>query len=152
MQKGQYDYQAAQVQENASSEIGAAQRQMLDTHQKERLAQGTLTADAAGGGFTAGVGSPEAISESIARRGSYEAAMNLFQGENAATGDLNRAQGLVYSGDIALQGGQMEQQADLLKANAATTSADYSAIGNLASGGGSMFKTYKSMTSPTAFG
>ena len=28
--------------------------------------------------------------------------MNLFQGQNAYTGDLNKAQGLVYSGDLVM--------------------------------------------------
>lgn len=130
-QQNEANYQAAQLRENASSEIGAAQRTMLDTQQKARLAQGKLTADAAGSGFVASTGSPEAISESIARRGSYEAAMNLFQGENASTGDLNRAQGIEMGGDIAAEGGQMQQEG-----------ADFSAIGNLATAGGSMFKTY----------
>jgi len=134
-QQNEANYQAAQLRENASSEIGAAQRQMLDTQQKARLAQSTLTADAAGGGFVATSGSPEATSESIARRGSYEAAMQLFNGQNASTGDLNKAQGVEMGGEIASEGGQMQQEASY-----------YSAAGNLASAGGSMFKNYSSMT------
>ncbi|MGY3393433.1 autotransporter translocation and assembly factor TamB [Bradyrhizobium sp. USDA 3311] len=144
-QQNEANYQAAQIRENASSEIGAAQRQMLDTQQKTRLAQSTLTASAAGSGFVASVGSPEAISESIARRGTYEAAMQLFQGENAATGDLNKAAGVEMSGKLAAEGGQMQEEA-----------ADFSAIGNLASAGGSMFKNYSTMktgsTGATAYG
>jgi hypothetical protein len=136
-QQNAYNYQAAQLTENASSEIGAAQRQMLDTQEKTRLAEGTVTADAAGGGFTASTGSPLAISSSIARRGSYEAAMQLWQGENASTGDQNKAQGDVMSGQIAAEGGQMQQEA-----------ADFSAVGNLASAGGTMFKNYNTMTNP----
>lgn len=130
-QQNEANYQAAQVRENASSEIGAAQRQMLDTQQKARLAQSTLTANAAGSGFVASSGTPEAISESIARRGSYEAAMQLFNGENASTGDLNRAQGIEMGGQLAAEGGQMQKEASY-----------YSAAGNLASAGGNMFKTY----------
>lgn len=133
-QQNEANYQAAQLRENASSEIGASQRQMLDTQQKARLAQGTLVADAAGGGFSAGTGSPEAVAQSIARRGSYEAAMQLFQGENASTGDLNRAQGTEMSGEVAAEGGRMQQEASL-----------YSAAGNLASSGGTMFKNYAVM-------
>jgi hypothetical protein len=129
------DYEAAQLRENASSEIGAAQRTMLDIQQKTRLAQGKLTANAAGSGFVATSGSPEAISESIAKRGTYEGAMALFGGENQSTGDLNRAQGLEMSGEIAAEGGQMQQNASY-----------YSAVGNLASAGGTMFKNYAGMT------
>lgn len=143
-QQNEANYQAAQLRENASSEIGAAQRQMLDTQQKTRLAQSKLTANAAGGGFTATAGSPEAISESIARRGSYEAAMQLFQGENASTGDLNRAAGVEMSGKIAAEGGEMQRQASY-----------FTAAGNLASAGGNMFKTYglkSGAMSPLAYG
>jgi hypothetical protein len=145
-QQNEDNYQAAQITENASSEIGAGQRQMLDTQQKTRLAESTLTAGAAASGFSASSGSPLALSTSIARRGSYEAAMNLFNGENASTGDLNRAAGLTYSGDIAAIGGQMQQEGDEYGAEGATIAADYGAIGNLASAGGSMFKTYGTMS------
>jgi hypothetical protein len=134
-QQNEANYQAAQLRENASSEIGAAQRQMLDTQQRTRLAQSKLTANAAGSGFVASSGSPEALSESIARRGSYEAAMNLFQGENAATGDLNRAAGIEMGGRIAAEGGEMAREASY-----------YTAAGNIASAGGSMFKNYSTMT------
>lgn len=130
-QQNAANYQAAQLRENASGEIAAAQRTMFDTQQKTRLAQSKLTATAAGSGFTASVGSPAAISESIARRGSYEAAMNLFQGQNASTGDLNRATGMEMSGEIAKEGGEMQR-----------TGSYYAAAGNLATAGGSMFKTY----------
>lgn len=140
-QQNQANYQAAQLTENASSEIGAAQRQMLDTQEKTRLAEGTVTADAAGSGFTAGVGSPGAIAGSVAKRGSYQAAMQLFQGENQSTGMLNQAQGDVMSGEIAEEGGQMQQEAS-----------EFSAVGNLASAGGTMFKNYNSMTNPTNVG
>ena len=136
-QQNEANYQAAQLQENASSEIGAAQRTMLDTQEKTRLAQATVTADAAGGGFTAGVGTPGAITGSIAKRGNYEAAMNLFQGENASTGDLNKAQSAIMSGQIAAEGGEMQQQAS-----------EYAAVGNLASAGGNMFSNYYKSTKP----
>jgi hypothetical protein len=134
-QQNQYNYQADQLRENASSEIGAAQRQMFDTQQKARLAQGKITANAAGSGFVASSGSAENVSESVARRGSYEAALQLFQGENASTGDLNKAAGDVMSGQIAQEGGQMQKEASR-----------YTAIGNLASDAGSMFKNYAGMT------
>jgi hypothetical protein len=140
-QQNQWNYQADQLKENASSEIGAAQRQMLDTQQKTRLAESTVVATSAGSGFTAGVGSPGAIEGSIAQRGSYEAAMQLWNGQNAATGDLNKAQGDVMSGTIAAEGGQIQQQA-----------ADFSAVGNLASAGGTMFGNYAKLTNPTNVG
>lgn len=137
MQQNQDNYQAAQIRENASSEIGAAQRTMLDDQQKTRLTEGKITAMAAGSGFTAGTGSPGAIAGEVARRGSYQAAMDLFNGENASTGDLNKAAGIEYSGDIAAAGGQMQQ-----------TASEYSAVGNLASAGGNMFKTYATLSRP----
>jgi hypothetical protein len=135
------NYQAAQLRENASSEIGAAQQQMLQTQQKTRLAQGTLQANAAGSGFVASTGSSEAISQSIARQGSYQAAMNLFQGRNQATGMLNQAQGATMSGQIAAEGGQMQEEGS-----------DFSAVGNLATAGGTIFKNFNSMSNPTNVG
>lgn len=133
-QQNAANYQAAQLRENASSEIGAAQRTMLDLQQKQRLAQGKLTANAAGGGFVASAGSPNAISGEIASRGNYEAAMALFQGVNAETGDLNKAQGVEMSGEIAKEGGEMQRDASYL-----------TAAGNIASAGGNMFKNYSTM-------
>jgi hypothetical protein len=145
-QQNQDNYQAAQLTENASSEIGAAQRTMLDTQQKTRMAESTITADAAGSGFTASAGTPAAISGSVAQRGTYEAAMNLWQGENASTGDLNKAQGDVLSGDIALQGGQMQQQAGQMQQQASY----YTAAGNLATSGSTLFSNYGKMSGGTA--
>ena len=137
-QKNAADYQAEQLRENSASEIAAAQRQMLDTQQKTRLAQSRLTADAAGGGFVASSGSPEAISESIAKRGTYEAAMQLWQGQNASTGDLNKAQGVEMSGQIAADAGKMEQEASYLKA-----------AGNLASAGSGIYKNFYMPSGPS---
>jgi hypothetical protein len=132
-QKAQANYQADQITENAGGELGAAQRQMLDTQQKTRLATSEAIARAAGNGVNAGVGSPVAITKSIASRGSYQSLMDLWQGQNKYTNDLNTAAAVRQSGDIALAGAQMEQQADNLKAAgtiAGTAGSMTSAYGN----------------------
>lgn len=136
-QQAQANSQASQITENAGGEIGAAQRQMLDTQQKTRLLASTATADAAGNGVNAGVGSPVAIGKSIAARGSYQSMMDLWSGQNKYTSDLNTAAAVRQSGDIALASGEMQQQADNLKA-----------AGTIAGTAGTMTSTYGNFRYP----
>jgi hypothetical protein len=127
-------FQAAQLRSNAAGEIAAGQRQMLDTQQRTRLAISTATARAAGGGVNAAVGSPAADVSQIGQRGSYLAAMDLFRGENAATGMENQARGVEYSGEAARIG------------------ANTSAMGTIAAGAGSMLSTYGRYAYPQLYG
>jgi len=113
-------FTAAQLNENAAGAIASAQRTMLDTQQKTRLAASTAIARAGGSGVNAGVGSPVQDVGSIARRGSYLAAMDLWSGRNTATGLENQAAGVLYSGEAAEEGSEL------------------SAAGTIAGGAGSM--------------
>ena len=117
-------YKAAQDTINASQAIAAGQRQALDKQQQTRMAISSLRARGAASGVNLTSPSSVGLASSIAGRGSYQAAMELWQGQNTATGLLNQAAGERYSGA------------------AAETGATYSALGTIASMGGSMAKIY----------
>lgn len=141
MQQNAYNYQAAQVRANEGSEIGAAQRQMLDKQLQTKQLQSTIEARAAGGGVNAAVGSPLATEKSVASRGTYQSLMDLWNGENRATGMENEAKGLVYSGDIAELAGEEERNASRLNA-----------LSTVAGAGSSMLRTYGAIKYPMIYG
>jgi len=127
-------FQAAQLEQNAGQAVASSQRAMIDTQQKSRLLQSKATANAAAGGANAGVGSPATDVGAIAKRGSYNAALDLFKGESTSTGLQNQAAGVLYSGQAA-------QDASYL-----------SAFGTIAAGAGSMFSQYGRFAYPNVFG
>lgn len=133
-------YKADQAKENEGSEIGAAQRQMLDTQFKTKQLQSSLQARAAGNGVNAAVGSPVTATKAIASRGQYQSLMDLWNGQNQATGSENEAKGLEYSGDVAAWEGDEQKQLSKIQA-----------IATLAGSGGSMAKTYGSYAYPQGF-
>ena len=141
MQQTALNYQADQLESNAAGAIGASQRQMLDTQMKTRLANSQVEARAAASGVNAATGSPLATIKGNAQRGSYQAMMDLFNGENKSTGDLNEAQGLRYSGSMAKIGGDMQQEASRV-----------AALGTIAGTGASMLKTYGAYKYPNLSG
>ena len=132
--KTEANYEAAQATENAGADIGASQRQMLDTQQRMRLAASKVSAEAGASGTNAGVGSPGATTRSITQRGTYQSMMDLFTGQNKATADLNRAAGEVYSGEAAKEG------------------SDLAAAGTIAAGAGQMTSTFGRYKYPKVFG
>lgn len=115
----------------AEQSFAAGQRKSLDTQERTRMAMSTATARAGANGVDAGSGSPLATVGDIAKRGSYQALMDMFNGESEATNLRN-------SGAAAEYGGKMQKQASYL-----------SAAGTLASTAGSMFKTYGAFNYPT---
>lgn len=141
------NYQAAQLTENAGQAFAAGQRQAIDTADKARLAMGTARADAAGNGTNAGVGSAATIQGAIAKRGSYNAMMDMFNGESAETGMLNQAAGARFSGEASLIGGEEAQSASEIAANATIAGS----IGNAFGSVGDMAKTYGSINWPSIF-
>jgi hypothetical protein len=163
LQKASYDYEAAQDTDNASTAFAAGQRQMLADNDKTRLAISTARAAAAGNGTNVAVGSPSSIIGSIARRGSYNAAMDMFNGASAATGLRNKAAGETFSGDAALFGGEEQQQASRIQAQAqrlqaqatlasgkaAGDAAELSSFGSAFGSFGSAAKTYGSFAYPS---
>lgn len=118
------EFQAEEAENNAAQAFASSQRTALDTALKAKMAISRSTALAAGGGVNAGEGSPVTNAGEIAKRGSYEAATDLFNGQSKATGLLNEAAGLRYSGKAAEEG------------------ADLAALGTLAGSAGGAFKNY----------
>ena len=106
MKQALSDFQATQDTEASAGEIAAAQRQALDVDQKTNLQRSAAVASAAAGGINAGAGSPLANQAEIVGRGSYQAGMDLWQGQNRATALLNQAAGKQYSGYMDLLGGE----------------------------------------------
>jgi hypothetical protein len=141
MQQTADKFQADQLRANEGGEIGAAQRKMFDTQQTTRLANSQVQARAAASGVNAATGSPLATVKSNASRGSYQAMMDLFQGENRATASENQARGADYSGEMALAGGKMQQDASRI-----------AALGTIAGAGSSMLKTYGAFKYPALYG
>src|SRR6185437_4206868 len=124
-------FEAGQIDSNAGQAIASGQRQMMDTEQRTRLAESSAIARAGASGVSADVGSPAAITGSIASRGSYQAMMDMFNGQSTATGLENRAAGVRYGGELAEMEGEEKQSASYLAAG-----------GALASSAGGMASTY----------
>ena len=116
MQAAGAEYQAEQLDSNATQAIASSQRQMLDTNLKTSLAESSSTANAAANGVNAGTGSAATNVGNLAARGKYQAAMDLFNGESTATGFRNQAQGVRYTGQMEEIGGQEQQSASKLAA------------------------------------
>lgn len=131
MQQQAKNFEATQLEQNASNEIASSQRVMLDDQERGRLAMSTSRARAGASGVNAGVGSPLENEGELAARSSYHAAMDLWQGQTNATGLQNRSAGARYSGQLDEIGGEEKQSASVL-----------AALGTLAGSAGSMAKTY----------
>ncbi|MGY4295369.1 hypothetical protein ACVWXN_003464 [Bradyrhizobium sp. i1.4.4] len=140
MKRAAANNQAQQETWNAAGELGASQRKMLDTRLKTNLTESTLTARGAGSGFDASRGSMLTGAGDIAGRGEYQALMDVFSGENARTGMLNRADATRASGE----------RAEAWAGEAAKDASYLSAAGTIAGSAGSMMKSYGQYTYPQA--
>jgi hypothetical protein len=139
MQKTASYAKATQLEQNAGQAIASSQRQMFDTQQRTRLAMSTARARGASAGVDVGVGSPAANQGELAGRGSYQALMDMFNGQSAATGLDNQANAARYEGDVAEIEGEAKQSASYL-----------AAAGTLAGTAGSMTSTYSNYKYPTS--
>lgn len=131
--------EAQQETWNAAGDLASSQRRMLDTRLKTNLTQSTLIARGAGSGFDASRGSMLTDTGDIAQRGEYQALTDVFNGENAMTGLLNKAAATRYSGAVDAWAGEQAEDASYL-----------SAAGTIAGSAGSMMKTYGSYKYPQA--
>lgn len=122
--KASGDYEAEVLKDNAAQAFASGQRTALDTDLKAKMAMSKSTAIAAGSGVNAGAGSPVTNVGEIAQRGSYQAGMDLFNGESKATGLLNEAQAAKWAGEQAERASY------------------WTAAGTLAGSAGSAFKNY----------
>lgn len=141
MQKQAADYQATQIEQNATQAIASGQRQMMDTQLKTNMAVSTSRANAAASGGAADTGSAVENEGQIAQRGGYQALMDMFNGQSTATGLENQAKGVRYSGELAKMEGEAKQKASYL-----------AAAGQIASTVGNMASTYGKFKYPTSRG
>jgi hypothetical protein len=141
MEEQAANFQATQLRQNASQAVASSQRQMLDTQLKTQQLVSTSTARSAAGGVNAGAGSAATNVGNIAQRGSYQSMMDLFSGQSKATGMLNEAAGVQYTGQMEALEGEEKQDASYLAAG-----------GTLAGGLGSMFETYGKPAYPSTSG
>ena len=141
MQLAAANYQAAQIQQNATQAVASGQRQMFDTQQKTNLAISSATARAGASGGAVDVGSAVANTGALAQRGSYQALMDMFNGQSKATGLENEAAGIRYTGAVDEYEGEEKQRASYLAAGGDILGA----IGGAAGG-------YGKLTFPTSRG
>lgn len=127
MQQQAAYYQAAQTDANAAQAFASGQRTMLETQRKTNLTMSAARARGAASGVDVSTGSPASNIGAIAQRGSYQALMDMFNGESTATGLRNQAVGERWSGDAAEWEGETKQSASKL-----------AAAGTIASGMGKM--------------
>jgi hypothetical protein len=128
------DLMQQQSIQNAAEATASGQRKMLDTQDRTRMAESTITARAAAGGVDAGVGSPASDVGDVAKRGSYHALMDMFNGQSEAVGLLNQGNAEEWTGTVK------QSQAPL------------AAAGTLAGSAGSMFQQYGRANWPSTFG
>lgn len=141
MQQQADEFRAKQAEQNASLAIAGGQVKAADTTLKANAAESTSTARAAASGVDAGSGSAATNVGEIAKRGSYQALMDLHAGQVQATGFENEAQGVRYGGDLSELEGEEKQKASYLAAG-----------GQALSTAGSGFSTYGKLTYPTPTG
>jgi hypothetical protein len=131
MQQQGEQFQATQDTMNSAADIAGAQCQAIDTGNKANLMRSSAVAGAAAGGVVTTSGSAVTHQAQITARGRYASALDLFNGQNAASSDLNKAAAAQYKGTMDLMGGQMQQEAS-----------EYAAAGTLAGAGGTAFKLF----------
>jgi hypothetical protein len=133
------NYEADQDVINSSGAIASVQRQALDAGQKADRLRSSAVAMAAANGVDAGAGSALTNQAQIAARGRYQADMDLWSGQNQATGLLNQAAAKRYTGDLDALGGEE-----------AETAAGLGAMATIAGGGASLFRLYGGKGTSTA--
>ena len=116
-------YQAEEYAQQGETATAIGQRSMEDQRRQTALVQSTLQARAAGGGGSATAPSTLNVSGDIAKRGEYNALMDLSKGQDQQAGLENQGQAALYGGKIAQQGDTM------------------SALGTIAGGAGSFART-----------
>ena len=126
-------YQQKEYNMQADTATATGQRGMLEERRKAGLVQSRLVAQAGASGVDPTSGSVLSLSGDIAKRGEYNALMDLSQGQNQAAGLRNQGSAARYGGNIAQEGDE------------------WGAAGTLAGGVGSAFRglSYASGGSPT---
>jgi hypothetical protein len=126
-------FESTQAKYNAGADVAAAQRKAWETNQNTSLRISQARATGAAGGVNVGAGSSVENQGALEQRGRYAAALDLWNGRNAATADLNKAAGLDYTGAVDVIGGRMQQDASYATAAGG-------AMSTIAGAGGSIYK------------
>lgn len=127
------------LEEQAGQQKAAAQRSAMEERRRARLVASRAQALAAGSG--AGVSDPTVANllADISGEGAYRAAVELYEGEEAA-------RQLGMEGAARVQRGLTEQQAERNRASALETGA----LTSLISGGASLYDKYKGTATPVS--
>lgn len=133
--------QAKQIRMNASQALASGQRRMFERQERTRMAVSSNVARAGASGVDAGSGSPAFNAGALEGRGSYQALMDLFNGQSEATGLRNQADAVEYEGALKAWEGEARKRASRL-----------AAIGTLAGTAGNVASTYGKFTYPTSRG
>jgi hypothetical protein len=131
MKQAEANFEADQDVANSAGETAAAQRQAIDVNQRANLLRSSAVAQAAANGVDAGTGSALTNQAQITARGRYQADMDLWSGQNQASGLMNRAAGKRYSGELDALGGEEMRRASTLNA-----------LSTIAGGGASFMRMY----------
>jgi hypothetical protein len=129
--RAEANFEADQDVSNAAGEVASAQRQAINVNQKADLLRSSAVADAAANGVNTGTGSALTNQAQIAARGRYQADMDLWSGQNQASGLMNRAAGKRYTGELDALAGEQMQRASRLNA-----------LSTIAGGGASFMRMY----------
>jgi hypothetical protein len=125
------NFEADQNVANAAGEIAMAQRQAIDVNQKGELLRSSAVAQEAANGVSAGTGSALANQAQITARSRYQADMDLWSGQNQASGLMNQAAGKRYTGEL-----------DALAGEEARRASGLNALSTIAGGGASFLRMY----------
>jgi hypothetical protein len=128
-------FESDQARYDAGAAIAASQRRMFETQNNTNLLVSRARAAGAAGGVDIGSGSSVENQGQIEQRGHYASALDLWNGQNQATADLNKAAGLDYSGTVDVIGGKMQQDASDLTAGGQMMT-------TIANAGSSAYKLY----------
>lgn len=109
---------------SAMGAMNAGQSNAAQEYRKTQLALSSNTARAAASGVNPGFGSPVANAGKIAKWGTYNQLMDIYNGKTQATGLQDQAQADIYGGQQAASAGM------------------WGAGGTLLSGGASLLKAY----------
>lgn len=105
MRKAEADWEAMQLEQDASQSLGVGMRAAQDETLKALYANSKALAMAAASGAGASDPTVMALIARTAGEGTYRAQTAMYEGEAQARMDRLKAAGLRFQGDIALQGG-----------------------------------------------
>lgn len=149
IEKEGHEFEARQFEQQGTTEFALAQRRALDRREQTKLALATLKNRAAAGGRSVDFGSTASVADALKSRGEYQALLDMFEGRNAVTGFENRAKAARYAGDVGVYGAGIAARQSreagfeaMMAGNEAKKASKLSALGTIAGGAGSIFKSF----------